>query len=127
MKNNLGIIVFLYFLTFLNLLLDIYSLIFYLTLKKKFDFFYNIDNQVWQTDLLKFFHCALSNVFSNPLHERMHSHSGCTCLVFLHCVFSNVSLNRLHVRLHSHIGCISLPFGHCGFSYVLSKDLHKTM
>ena len=45
-KNNLGIIVFLYFLTFLNLLLDIYSLIFYLTLKKKFDFFYNIDNQV---------------------------------------------------------------------------------
>ena len=47
MKNNLGIIVFLYFLTFLNLLLDIYSLIFYLTLKKKFDFFYNIDNQVW--------------------------------------------------------------------------------
>ena len=38
--------------------------------------------------------CEFSNVASNCISERMHSHTGCICLVFLHCVFSNVSSNQ---------------------------------
>ena len=74
---------------------------------------------------LIFLHCVFSNVSSNCLHQRMHSHIGCICLTFLHCVFSNVSSNRLYVRMHSHIGCICWTFLHCAFSNVSSKRLHR--
>ena len=66
-----------------------------------------------------FFHrCVFSNVSSNLLPEKMHSHIGCTCLTFLHYAFSNVSSNCLPEKMHSHIGCIYLTFRHCAFSNV---------
>ena len=73
--------------------------------------------------LFEFFHCAFSDVSSNCLPVRMHSHIGCICLTFLHCAFSNVSSNCLHKRKQSHIGCICLTFFHCAISYVSSKSL----
>ena len=39
-------------------------------------------------------HCVFSNVASNHLPEKRHSHIGCICLTFLHCVFSNVPSKR---------------------------------
>ena len=62
-----------------------------------------------------------SNVSSNGLHWRMHSHIGCICLTFLHCVFSNVSSNRLRDMMHTHIGCICLIFL-CHMSLSLKPD-----
>ena len=54
MKNNLGIIVFLYILNLLNTYWifthELHQLLI-LTLKKKFSFFYNFDNQVLVTKL----------------------------------------------------------------------------
>ena len=66
-------------------------------------------------------HCAFSNVSSNCLSEKRHSHIGCICLTFLQCAFSNVSSNCLPQRMHSHIGCICSSFLHCGFSNVSSN------
>ena len=66
-------------------------------------------------------HRVFSNVSSNHLHERMHSHIDCICLTFLHCVFSNVSLNYMPEKRQSHIGCICLAFLHCAFSNVPSN------
>ena len=66
-------------------------------------------------------HRVFSNVSSNHLHERMHSHIDCICLTFLHCVFSNVSLNCMPEKRQSHIGCICLAFLHCAFSNVPSN------
>ena len=71
---------------------------------------------------LIFLHCAFSNVSSNRLPEKMHSHIGCICLTFLHCVFSNVFSKLLHRRMQSHIGCIYLTFLHCVSSNVASND-----
>ena len=53
---------------------------------------------------LGFHHCAFSNVSSNGLPERMHSHIGYICLTFLHYVFLNVSANCLRERMQSHMG-----------------------
>ena len=61
-------------------------------------------------------HSVYSNVSSNGLPERMHTHIGCICSTFLHCVFSNVSSNGFPERMHTHIGCICLAFLHCVFS-----------
>ena len=76
-----------------------------------------------------FQHGALSNVSSNGLPVRMHSHIGCICLAFPHCAFSNVFLNDMHGKMHSHIGCIFLAFLHCVFSqyrwkYLPEKNQH---
>ena len=68
---------------------------------------------------LTFLHCAFSNVSSNRLPKKRHSHIGCICLSFLHCAFSNVSSNRLPNKRHSHIDCICLTFLRCVFSNVL--------
>ena len=62
-----------------------------------------------------FLHSAFSNVSSNHLPEKRHSHIGCICLTFLHCAISNVSSNRLPLRMQSHIGCICFTFLHCAF------------
>ena len=73
------------------------------------------------------FSSVFSNVSSNCLHERMHTHTGCICLTFLHCAFSNVSSNGLYEQMHSHIGCIYSSFLHCVFSNVPTKHLHRRM
>ena len=65
-----------------------------------------------------FQHCAFSNVSSNCLPVRMHSHTGYICLAFLHCVFSNESSNCLPERMHGHTGCNCLTFLQYGFSNV---------
>ena len=72
---------------------------------------------------LTFLHHVFSNVSSNGLPEKRHSHIGCICLTFLHCALSNVSSKRLHNRMQSHIGCICLTFLHCAFSNVSSNCL----
>ena len=76
---------------------------------------------------LAFLHRVISNVSSNRLPERMHTHTGCICFAFLHCAFSNVSSNRLPERMQSHIGHICLTFLHCEFSNVSSNWLPKRM
>ena len=61
----------------------------------------------------------------------MHSHIGCTCLTVLHCAFSNVSSNCLHEKKHSHIGCcICVTWWHCysfspGFSHLHPQNQSK--
>ena len=55
---------------------------------------------------LAFLHWVVSNVSSNRLPERMHSHIGCNCWAFLHCVSSNVSSKCWHKHLYSYIDCI---------------------
>ena len=72
---------------------------------------------------MAFLQCVSSNVSSNCLFERMHSHIDCICFIFLHCVLSNVASNSLSERMHSHIGHISLTFPHC-LSFSL-KDSHS--
>ena len=47
---------------------------------------------------------------------QMSPKMACTCITFLHCAFSNVSSNGLLERMHSHIGCICLFFPRCAFS-----------
>ena len=59
---------------------------------------------------LNFLRCALLNVSSNHVHQKMHSHIGYICLTFLHCVFSNVSLMHFYDRMQIYIGCICLIF-----------------
>ena len=76
---------------------------------------------------LTFLHCAFSNASSNRLHDTTHSHTGCICVTFLHCALSNVSSNRLPEKRHSHIGCICLTFLHCALSNVFSNGLHENM
>ena len=71
--------------------------------------------------------CAFSNVSSNWLPTRMHSHTGHICLAFLHCVFSNVSSNCMPTRLYSHIDYICLAFLHYVFSNVSSDCLPGMM
>ena len=61
---------------------------------------------------LTFLHRVFSNVSSNCVHKRMHSHIGCICLTFLHCAFSNVSSKSLDQSRQSHTGCICLSFLH---------------
>ena len=91
------------------------------------------------------FPTAFSNVSSNDLPEKRHSHIGCIffstvcfqlspqipigciCSTFLRSVFSNVSSNGLPEKRHSHIGYICLTFLHCAFSNVPSKRLHDRM
>ena len=72
---------------------------------------------------LTFLDCVFSNVSSNFLPEKRHSHIGCICLALLHCAFSNVSSNYLLVRMHNHTGYICLSFPHCAFSNVSSNCL----
>ena len=72
---------------------------------------------------LAFLSCALSNVSSNGLAERRHSHIGCIYLAFLRCVFSSVSSNRMPDKMHSHTDRIYLTLLHCVFSGVLSNYL----
>ena len=74
-----------------------------------------------------FFIVCVSNVFSNYLPGRMHSHNGCICLVFLHCVFSNVSSNCLPEMMHTHTGCTCLTFLHCAFSDDFSSHVLKKL
>ena len=74
-----------------------------------------------------FLHCAFSNVCSNGLPEKRHSHIDCICLAFLHYVFSNASSNYLHLRMQSRIGCICLAFLHCAFSNVPSNSMPLRM
>ena len=76
---------------------------------------------------LTFLRCAVPNVSSNGLPERMQSHIGCICLTFLHCVFSNVSSNGLPERMHSHIGCICSTFLHCVLSNESSNCFPERM
>ena len=76
---------------------------------------------------LTFLHCAFSNVSSNRLPNKRHSHIGCICLTFPHCVLSNVASNCLHGRRNSHIGCIFLASLLCAFSNVSSNGLHGNM
>ena len=76
---------------------------------------------------LAFPHCVFSNMSSNCLPERIHSHTGCICLAFLHCVFSNESSKRLPFSMHNHTGCIYLSFLHCAFSNVSSNHLPERM
>ena len=45
--------------------------------------------------LVAFLQCEFSNVSSNDLLEKRHSHIGYICLIFLHCAFSNVFSNHL--------------------------------
>ena len=73
---------------------------------------------------LAFLHCAFSNVSSDRLPEKMHSHIGC---IFLHCVFSNVFSKRLHERMQSHTDCICLTSPHCALSNVSSSRLYERM
>ena len=70
-----------------------------------------------------FLHRVLSNVSSNCLPQKRHSHTGCICLTLLHYAFSSVSSNGLSEKRHSRIGCISLTFLHCAFSNVSSNGL----
>ena len=72
-------------------------------------------------------HSVYSNVSSNGLPERMHTHIGCICSTFLHCVFSNVSSNGLPQKMQSHTGYVCLAFVHCAFSYVSSTCLPENM
>ena len=73
---------------------------------------------------LTFLHCAFSNVSSNRLPKKRHSHIGCIYLTFLHCAFSNVVSNRLPEKMHSRIGCICLTcLCHFAFSNVASNCL----
>ena len=60
-----------------------------------------------------FLHCVFSNVSSNVVPEKRHSHIVCIGLTFLHCEFSYVSSNCLPEKRHSHIDCIRLAFLHC--------------
>ena len=76
---------------------------------------------------LAFLHCVFSNVSSNCLHQRKHSHIGCICLIFYFHVFAYASSNWMNMRMHSHIGYICLIFLHCVFSYVPSKCLPGRM
>ena len=94
--------------------------------------------------LAAFVHCALLNVSSNGLPERMNNHIGYICLVFLHCAFLNMSSNgllkrmhsrtgcicltlRLHERMQSHIGYICSTLLHCASSNGSSHSLHRRM
>ena len=52
----------------------------------------------------------------------MHNRIGCIRSTFLHYSFSNVSSNYLRQRMHSHIGCIFFSL-HCVFSNVSSNHL----
>ena len=65
-----------------------------------------------------FQHHAFSNVSSNDLSVKMHSHIGCIWKAFLRCAFSNVSSYCLQGKTHNHIGCICLTFLQCAFSNV---------
>ena len=62
-----------------------------------------------------FQHHAFSNVSSNDLSVKMHSHIGCIWKAFLRCAFSNVSSYCLQGKTHNHIGCICLTFLQCAF------------
>ena len=53
--------------------------------------------------LVAFLQCEFSNVSSNDLLEKRHSHIGYICLTFLHCALSDVFSNCLPVRMQSHI------------------------
>ena len=74
-----------------------------------------------------FLHCVFSNVSSNVVPEKRHSHIVCIGLTFLHCEFSYVSSNCLPQKRHSHIGCICLFFLHFNFSNVSSNCLHEKL
>ena len=79
---------------------------------------------------LAFLHCALSNVSSNCLPEKMQSHivpfGFWPChlhLAFPQCVFTNVFINVLPERVHNHIGCICFVCLLCVFPNVSSNHL----
>ena len=74
-----------------------------------------------------FLRCAFSNVSSYCLQGKTHNHIGCICLTFLQCAFSNVSLNCFYKKRHNYIGAICLAFFHCVFLNVASKHLHEWM
>ena len=88
-------------------------------------FLHCIINLSHWSHLFSFIQCAFSNVSSNCLSQRMHSHIGCIYLTFLHCVFANVSSNRLHERMHSHIGCTCLTYLHCVVDLLPSRFSSK--
>ena len=79
------------------------------------------------TGIFTFLHCVLSNVSSNGLPVRMHSHIGCICLIYLHCVFSNAPSKHLNEKIYIHTDCICLNFLHCVFSNVSSNCLPMMM
>ena len=68
-----------------------------------------------------------SNVASNGLYEKKHSHICCICLTFLHYVFSNVLSNCIFARMQNYTGCIDMAFLQCVFSYTSSNCLHAIM
>ena len=74
---------------------------------------------------LAFLHHVFSNVSSNHLHEKRHTHIGYICLTFLHCASSNVSSSCLPERMHSDIGHICLIFLHC--AVVVAKCLPQNI
>ena len=54
---------------------------------------------IYQIRCIRSIYCVFSNVSSNDLPGRMHSHNGHICLTFLHCVFSSASANCLPRRM----------------------------
>ena len=74
-----------------------------------------------------FLRCVFSNVSSKRFYNRMHNHIDCICFTFHHCVFSNESSNCLSDRLHNHIGCICWIFLHCVFSNAISNYLPERL
>ena len=97
---------------------------------KKDDEHYSLQDQIClgcKVTLVAFFftflHCAFSNVFSNRLPEKRHSHIGCIFFTFPHCAFSNVSSDGLHEKRYICIGYICLIFLPSVFLDVFSNDL----
>ena len=77
--------------------------------------------------LIDYLLCAYSNVSSNAMHKRMHTHIGCICMAFLPCVFSNATSNGVFWKLHKHRDGICLAFLHCVFSNASSNLLPERM
>ena len=90
--------------------------------------FYLSASDIWLlTSWLFLLHCALANVSSNCLLERIQIHIGCISLTFLHYAFSNVSSKHLGQCKHIPTGCIYLTFLQCVFSCVPSNHLPEMM
>ena len=65
---------------------------------------------VWFFSTVRFYMCPQNVCLSRGIVGRI----GCICLTSLQCVFSNVSSNGLHEKMHNHTSCNCLifPFVH---------------